>query len=164
MNTLGSQLEAILAPRLRESVERGGKAMAEAMAEKMKENTLSGTSVAPSNYDARYNESYARRRARQGLPRSPVTLRAHRRRIERTVGSTITAQGGKVEFENSHERANPKSKSSGTIGEVFYMHHTGNARGGKVRQLFPYADQHNLVPKDIVDDTVKLMTEALNGR
>lgn len=161
MSTLGSQLQAILEPRLREAVERGGKAMAEAMAEKMKENTLSGTSVAPGNYDNRYNEKYAKR---QGKSISPVTLRAGSRRIERTVGSVITAQGGKVEFENSTERANPKSKSSATIGEVFYMHHTGTARGEKPRQLFPYSDQHNLVPKDILADTIKIMTEALNGR
>jgi len=161
MNTLGSQLEAILAPRLREAVEKGGKAMAEAMAEEMKKNTENAPSGPGLNYDNRYNERYAKRK---GVSETPVTLRDRKRRIERTIGSTITAQGGKVEFENSKESANPKSKSSGTIGEVFYMHHTGNAKGGKVRQLFPYSDQHYLVPRDVVADTVKIMTEALNGR
>lgn len=161
MNTLGKQVHKMMLPRLQKAAEEGGVAMVNAMAEKMKEYTKSPPPPSGIAYNNTYNKDYAKRK---GVPVSPVTMRNKKKRIERTVGSAITAKGGKVEFENANEKIDSKNSQSPTVGEVFYWHHTGEAKGGKTRQLFPYSNQHYLVPKDVKEETLKLMTGILNGR
>jgi hypothetical protein len=163
MNPLGKQLEAILRPKLPKAAEAGGKVLAEELAEGMKANTLSGRTYPSGNYVQPYSGSYKKYRKRQSLSTHPTTLRANKKRIERTKIETVNSQGGKIVFQNARERAGKSSKSA-TLGEVMYLHHTGMAKGGKFRQLFPYSEQHSSVPRPMLDKARKAIHEVLSGR
>lgn len=79
-----------------------------------------------------YNRQYARRQ--KGGRRSPVTLRNSRERIEQT--ETVKGKSGsKLTFRN------------GKMGQIFYLHDRGEARGGKYRQIYPDSDAQ--VPEEL---------------
>lgn len=79
-----------------------------------------------------YNRQYANRKKQGRL--SPVTLRQRRNRIEDT------------QVQSSSKRST-LSFRDGKIAQIFRLHHTGQAKGGKIRQVYPKRDKE--VPESL---------------
>lgn len=79
-----------------------------------------------------YNRQYANRR--KGGRRSPVTLRDRKQRIEETTTSS-SDDGSELRFRDRE------------AGNIFYLHDSGTARGGKHRQIYPDSDAQ--VPEEL---------------
>jgi len=95
--------------------------------------TLQGKSPAKGGrWNNVYNRQYARRK--KGGRRSPVTMRQNEENIEQT------------NIQSSKKRST-LSFRDGKMGQVFYLHDQGEAKGGKFRQIFPYNDKQ--VPKEL---------------
>ena len=79
-----------------------------------------------------YNRQYANKE--KGGRRSPVTLRQNRERIEQT-DTVKGSKGSKLTFRD------------GKAGQIFFLHDSGEARGGKIRQIYP--DNDKQVPEEL---------------
>lgn len=105
----------------------------EKMDEIKNRETLSGKSPADGGrWNNTYNRQYANRK--KGGSQSPVTLRQNQERIEQT------------EIQSSSKRST-MSFRDGKIGQIFYLHDQGEARGGKFRQVYPGTDKE--VPEEL---------------
>lgn len=156
MKSLGEQFLDIISPRVEHIEARVTHPAAEAIDERMKHNTARGSGFANDPYDNTYSESHAKERHRQGLggQRSPVTLRMHKRRIEDTdVGKAAGgAEKGTIRISFHDEDAS----------KIFNYHHTGTAKGNKVRSIFPKAPES--VPSDIIEGIQTNLTDLLRGQ
>jgi hypothetical protein len=144
---LGTQLKAILEPRIAKVNEAVSGRIAEDINIRMKENTEDGRGFGNDIYINEYNAKYA---ARRGKKISPVTLRDQKKRIER-YAVTTSKSGAVIELKEDRDMA-----------IIFGYHHTGNARGRKVRSIFPKTVAS--VPEDIRDLAVQLTAEVLRGK
>lgn len=91
-----------------------------------------------------YNRQYANRR--KGGRRSPVTLRDRKERIEET---TTSSNGDRSELRFRDREA----------GNIFFMHDSGTARGGKYRQIYPDSDAQ--VPEELDQAAEQAIDEIL---
>lgn len=121
--------------------------IAEEIRVRMLNNTQTGKAFGNDEYDNLYNSQYAKRK---GTARSPVTLRNKKKRIEKYV-VTKSNRGATIELASDREMA-----------VIFGYHHTGKARGGKVRSIFP--KQVASVPSDVKDLSQELVWEYLSGK
>jgi len=144
---LGTQLKAILEPRIAKVNEAVSGRIAEDINTRMKENTEDGRAFGNDAYVNTYNARYA---ASRGKAITPVTLRDQKKRIERYAVST-SKSGAVIELKEDRQ-----------MGVIFGYHHTGKARGGKVRSIFPKTVAS--VPEDIRDLAVQLTGEVLRGK
>lgn len=147
---LATQFNLIIKPRLdRVSKEVAGK-VAKIFDKQMKQNTRDGRAFENDEYNSTYSDSHKRARKRQGVQTGRVDLRFKERRIEQT---RIETTGGK--------------RASATIrfadgGDIFKMHHTGRAKGGKIRSIWPKAPES--VPDTIVAQIKNMVGEVLRGQ
>lgn len=130
------KLNALVAPLVAEEIKN-----------RMLNNTESGRAFGNDPYNNLYNAGYARKK---GVARSPVTLRDKKKRIEKYVVTT-GGKGATIELSSDREMA-----------VIFGYHHTGKARGGKVRSIFP--KQVSSVPADVKDMSQELVWEVLSGQ
>jgi len=141
---MGDQFLAIITPRIAK-INGASEVVAVDIKDRMLENTSEGRSFVNAPYDPTYSAPYARRKG-YGEARSPVNLRAKNLGIE-TAKVTMAPKGSMISF--------------GIDGDILNLHHTGRARGGKVRTIFPKAiDQ---VPPETKDVAFKAGFEVLNG-
>jgi hypothetical protein len=125
MKALGEQLREII-QRKAQGLEAVARPIAADIESKMKDNTLRGSGFGSDEYINDYSENYAIRA--KGGNRSPVTLRASRRRIEQTNVDPIQG-GARIRFADDEG------------GRIFRYHHEGTAKGGKTRSIFPKSVQ-----------------------
>lgn len=140
MKSIGEQLNTILTRRA-ESFPVVAEAFTIDLSERMKQNTESGVAFGADEYDNQYTEPYARRA--KGGSITPVTLRHLQRRIEQTR-ETRTETGAEIVFQDDEG------------SRIFKLHHTGRARGGKVRSIWPKQVQSvPLESREIIRSGVK---------
>lgn len=113
---------------------------AEDIKEGAKDRSQRGEGLRNAPYDNRYESTQAAKHGRT----SPVTLRDSHDSM-RGMKTNKTSRGAKV---------------SGS--RKLRLHDTGQAKGGKIRQLFPKVS--NQVPEDAKNKLVKLITDILDGR
>ena len=159
--TLGEQFESILTSRLNfEDIEMY---LAKLIEAKMHENVDEGKGFSGKvtdeyrsdyekiDYDKQKNVTnvmgYAKYRQDRGFRIDKTNLQLRRKRIKNTI---VEAQDGAV-------------ISFVEGGDIFKYHHTGKAKGGKVRSIFPKEGSESL-PQDIIDDTTKRLTAKLRGK
>jgi len=150
MKQLGLQLMEILYPRQDALNRIASPQVAELVRSRMLEQTQAGKAFGNDEYNNVYSARYAARR--KGGQRSPVTLRDEKFSIEKYVVTTSGKPevGSKIELPSDPDRA-----------KIFKLHHTGKARGGKVRSIFPKTAAS--VSPDIRDEAKRLAKEVLNG-
>ncbi len=147
MNTLGKQFADIIKPRVEVAIQRGSDKIANAIDVQMKNNSLQGHGFKTDLYDNQYATSTIKERKRLGLQTGTVTLRRTNRRIEKTNVEYQKGTGTVIEFIEG--------------GTIFKYHHTGEARGGKIRSIFPQAPES--VPDAIIEDAKTVVWEVLSG-
>lgn len=118
---LGDQFLAIITPRIG-NLPQVAESVAVDIKDRMLENTSQGRTFGNAEYVPTYSVPYARR-AKAGKI-SPVTLRGVSNTIE-TAHITADADDRTIRFTTSHR------------APILKYHHTGRARGGKVRTIFP---------------------------
>jgi len=121
--------------------------IAEEVRQRMLLNTETGRAFGNDPYNNLYNANYAKKK---GVARSPVTLRDKKKRIEKYIVTT-GKRGATVELQSDRE-----------MGVIFGYHHTGKARGGKVRSIFP--KEVSSVPSDVREMSQNLAWEVLSGK
>ena len=99
-------------------------------------------------FDRVYEKGYAAKRKKAGFQVAHTDLQRDKKRIK---GTHVESQKGAVIF----------FEQGG--GDIFKYHHTGKAKGGKVRSIFPKEGSDSL-PQDIIDDTTKRLTAKLRGK
>lgn len=113
---------------------------AEALMDGAKDRTQRGEALPNAKYNNRYEDRQASKHGR----RSPVTLR-----------DTHASMRG----------MHPDEEADGAIirgSEKLYWHDTGEAKGGKIRQMFPR--NINQVPKPEMEQFIKDIGDVLNGK
>lgn len=148
--TLEIQFENIIQPRIDRLNETVGRQVADVFEEKMKQNTLSGRGFGNDEYDSSYSQSHRSERRRQGLQTSRVTLRMKNRRIENTIVETTGGKSGQTTIRHAE------------MGDIFKMHHTGRAMGGKVRSIWPKTPES--IPQPVKNRVKELIAEGLRGQ
>jgi len=139
---LADQLNAILTPRFADMGEVA-EDMAEVIRVDMLANTEAGTSWQGAEYEREYAPSTAKRKRRV----APVTLRDKDLDLHtvHVVGSPNQAE---IKFQNK--------------GNIFYMHHHGQAKGGKIRTIFP--KEIAQLPMRSIETLFNGVRRALSGR
>lgn len=147
---LYEQFDDIIRPRLNRVNNEAAKPVAEAVDKQMKENTEAGRGFGDDQYDSQYSESHVKERKRLGYQTGNVDLRMGNRRIENTEVSQVGGErpGVKIRFNQG--------------GRIFGYHHTGDAKGGKVRSIFPKTPES--VPDDIYNMAKRIVGEVLKGQ
>ena len=145
MSQLAPQLLAILQPRMTHMGE-AAKDVADEINTRMQENTAKGTSWPGATYINTYDQKYANRA--KGGNTSPVTLR---NRSTNIAGATAKKEG----------------KDSAVIrfakqGDIFLLHHTGRARGDKIRTIFPKRIEH--IPDEVKKAALLALKGVLSGQ
>lgn len=141
---LGDQFIAIITPRLAK-VNSVSEAVATDIKDRMLVNTAEGRSFVNAPYDDTYSAPYAKKKG-YGEALRPVNLRAKNLGIE-TARVQFAPTGSTISF--------------GIDGDILNLHHTGKARGGKVRTIFP--KETDQVPPETKDIAQKAGWEVLNG-
>ncbi len=147
---LATQFRLTIQPRLDRVSQAVAGEVANIFEKQMKQNTMDGRGFGNDEYNSTYSESHRRARKRKGVQTGRVDLRYDKRRIEQT---RIETTSGK--------------KASATIrfadgGEIFKMHHTGRAKGGKIRSIWPKTPRS--VPDSIKDQIKGMVGEVLRGK
>jgi len=119
--------------------------VARAINDTMQENTLVGRAFGNDEYDNVYSDQYAKRK--KGGKLSPVTLRDQQFRIERAQIGLIGNNGAEITFPE--------------FADIFYYHHSGTAKGGKTRSIFPKSEDS--VPIEINDLAGRLVKDAIGA-
>ena len=143
MNTLAEQLSALLRPRL-EALQPVAEAVGVEINRQMLANTQAGRSWQGADYVNTYSDGTAKKK---GGP-SPVTLRDRDFDLE----TVHVSKGGANEVE---------LRFAGK-GDIFYLHHHGRARGGKIRTIFP--KEVSQVPPDVRDLARGEVRRVLSGQ
>jgi hypothetical protein len=154
MNTIGKQFDDIIKPRVELALERGSEKIANAIDVQMKDNTLQGRGFKTDEYNNTYATSTKAERTRLGLQTDTVTLRRKNHRIEKTKVTYTKGTGSVIEF----IEGGGNKISSATL---FHYHHTGRAKGGKVRSIFPKSFES--VPDNIIKLGKNAVQEVLSG-
>ena len=101
-------------------------------------------------YDKPYNRKYAKRKGVSPNAvdmRSPGSRSIERTKIRATKASDNSSARAYIAF-----RDKPK-------GVIFNLHQTGEAKGGKVRQIYPKGQKQ--VPKEITELTIRTITAEI---
>lgn len=141
---LGDQFLSIITPRLAK-INTVSEVVATDIKDRMLENTAEGRSFVNAPFDDTYSAPYAKRKG-YGEALRPVNLRAKNLGIE-TAMVQFAPTGSTISF--------------GIDGDILKLHHTGKARGGKVRTIFP--KETDQVPPETKDIAFKAGFEVLNG-
>lgn len=143
MKTMDQQFADILRPRLDKINERVGEPVAQLFSERMKRNTEAGHGFSNDPYDSAYSDTHKKVRRKKGLQVGKVDLRMERRRIEQTRTESVGKDSTRIRFNEG--------------GHIFKYHHTGTARGGKTRSIWPKT------PQSIPDDIRASITQKVQG-
>lgn len=148
--SMAEQFSAIIKPRLDRVSKEVTREVANIFDKQMKQNTREGRAFGNDEYDSSYSSSHKRARRRAGVQVGKVDLRYKERRIEQT---NIETTSGK--------------NTSATIrfaegGDIFNLHHTGRAKGGKVRSIWPKTPES--IPDTIKSQVKEMVGEILSGK
>lgn len=144
LNDINNDIEQSLT---RENLSKAERKVLEKMDDIKNRETQQGKSPAEGGrWNNVYNRQYAQRK--KAGRRSPVTLRQNRERIEQT------------DIQSGSKRST-LSFRDGKMGQVFYLHDQGEAKGGKFRQIYPYNDKQVPEALDITAENAvfKLLNE-----
>lgn len=144
--TLGEQFGELMDRRSALLVERAGFPIAEEITAKMKELTQGGDGMGV--YFPGYKKTYAKVKDKAGYQTEVVTLRFKNKRIERTTQPAEVMGGAEIGFVEG--------------GEIFLLHQTGKARGGRIRTIFP--EKWKDIPPDIYERFKQLIVGVLSGK
>jgi hypothetical protein len=148
--TIEEQLGKSLKEKTMDINKKVGKDVAKLFEDEMKLNTQQGRGFGQDQYDSTYSPSHRKERQRRGLQPDRVDLRMKHRRIERTVVETTAGSNGSTTIKHAEH------------GDIFKLHHTGRAKGGKVRSIWPKSPES--IPEKIKLRVKELVGEAMSGK
>jgi hypothetical protein len=141
MDSLGVQLSKILERRFEKIIPDALDPTLLEIFKQMNVNTASGRSFGDQKYNNVYSKRHAKARTNIGLLAGDVDLRFKQRGItqERKIFDQVieAKKAAAIGFANQDE------------GKIFYYHHTGMAKGGKVRMIFP--QEWRVIPQTIIE-------------
>jgi len=150
MKSMEAQFKEITKPRINSITQKAGKEVAGLFEEQMKANTQVGTGFGADPYNNDYSQSHRKRRKKLGLQTQNVDLRMKNSRIDQTKVQTTGGKKGVTAI----------SFQSG--GDIFQLHHTGNAKGNKIRSIWPKSPES--IPKTLTSKVSDIVAEVLRGK
>lgn len=143
---MGEQFANIIEPRMKSMQEKAGGKVAQLISNQMKVNVEAGKGFGRDEFDSSYSDSHRDVRRRKGLSTGRVNLKMGRRRINQTQIET-TNQKSEISFSDG--------------GRIFKMHHKGEAKGGKIRSIFPKSPES--IPEVIVTEVKSILHKVLSN-
>ena len=152
-DTIDIQFDRIISPRIASLNQKATAPIADRIKDEMLINTSNGRGFGSDPYDNSYSKSHKRRRVKEGLSVSSVNLRFKKKTLE-SVRVSPTSAGSNIEF---------ATKTFTKHGEhILKLHHTGEARGGKIRSIFPKKIES--IPTQVKNIAQREGYEVLSGK
>lgn len=152
MDSLGVQFSKIITARFERVIPDALDATLNDIFAQMNANSASGRAFNGQQYDNKYEKRQSNARKKRGLQTANVDLRFIKRGI---------TQSRKIDQAYSHVKSAEIGFRDAEEAIIFNYHHTGTAKGGKIRKLFPELWQH--VPQVIMDSMRARVERVLNG-
>jgi hypothetical protein len=153
MDSLGTQLGKILDRRFEKIIPDALDPTLLEIFKEMNVNTASGKPFAGQQYDSKYGKRHAKARSNIGLQTGAVDLRYKK--------TGITQQRKLVDEIIESKKAAGIGFANAKDSLIFYYHHSGTAKGGKIRKIFPELWRH--VPTTITTAMTRRIERVFNA-